>query len=399
MITGKITPILIKQLYLPFKPLPRTLSQRGFKTTIPQIDFTKYGLNGIRHPKLQDLNVSPFILPSAGMSAETHDHILNIQKSLPFAKRNNLEFGQESSSRRTYHSEGGLFLGRESITRHDIPQTRRYLVKISPLKMGFLAAREAASVYVGVAMGIARHEAKTNAVIHRDATGDWAVITRQFFKGVDGFSVLSSPESYPETYISNTALASIILIHQLIRGDSDIANPGNVIMADNTSKVVGELSENPKDRKPTLVIIDAERCFPNDQLMTDCVVPATGMEWVSGMPYPGSLEWRRDRSQSLGHETFLSKLLESEDPAIRLLMHRLGPNKTAELEISPQVMTRVVNALPEALSYLKYFQVYSPIELNKDTLPIKTAVYAVHKQLISGRPLRLGDVLTGRFGG
>ena len=131
---------------IPFKPLPRTLSQRGFKTTIPQIDFTKYGLNGIRHPKLQDLNVIPFILPSAGMSAETHDHILNIQKSLPFAKRNNLEFGQESSSRRTYHSEGGLFLGRESITRHDIPQTRRYLVKISPLKMGFLAAREAASV-------------------------------------------------------------------------------------------------------------------------------------------------------------------------------------------------------------------------------------------------------------
>ncbi len=363
------------------------------------MDFRKHGLNLVRHPDSLKLKVSPFVLPTEGMSAETHDMILNIQDSLPFAKRNNLDFGTASGSRRTYHSEGGLLLGRESIPdASGNLQTRRYLVKVNPLKMGFLAARETASVYVGVAMGIARHEAKTNTVIHRDSQGNWAVMTRQFLKGVDGFSVMSTPEAYPESYISNTALTSLVLIHQLIRGDVDMANPGNVIMADNTSKVVGELSPNPKDRKPTLVIIDAERCFPNEQLMRDCVIPSTGMEWKPGMPYPGSLEWRRDRSQVLGRDTFLERLLESEDPAIRLLTDRLGADKTAALEISPQVMTRIVDALPEALSYLKYFQVYSATELASDQLPIKTAVQAVYRQLQSGQPLRLGDVLTGNFG-
>lgn len=389
-------PMLTRQIYTPIR---RALSQLTFNPTIPSVNFSNHGLNRIRHPKLEALKVSPFVLPSEGMSAETHDTILNIQETLPFAKRNDLDFSQTASSRRTYHSEGGLLLGRESLM--DLSgtlQTRRYLVKVNPLKMGFLAARETASVYVGVAMGIARHEAKTNTLIHRDNTGNWAIMTRQFLKGVDGFSVLSSPEDYPETYISNTALASLILIHQLVRGDTDIANPGNVIMADNTSKVVGELSRNPIDRKATMVIIDAERCFPNDQLMMDCVVPATGMEWTPGMTYPGSLEWRRERSQTLGHDDFLSRLLKSEDPAIRLLVHRLGPDKTAALEISPQVMKLVVEALPEALSYLKYFQVYSAPELATDTLPIKTAVHAVYNHLMSGKPLRLGDVLTGRFG-
>jgi len=396
MIAAPTTSLISRQI---FTKITRPLSQLAFNTTIPPVNFANHGLNLIRHPKLQDLKVSPFVLPSEGMSADTHDTILNIQETHPFAKRNDLDFEQATSSRRTYHSEGGLLLGRESIIDPSgTPQIRRYLVKVNPIKMGFLAARETASVYVGVAMGIARHEAKTNTVIHRDNSGDWAVMTRQFLKGVDGFSVLSAPEDYPESYISNASLASIILIHQLIRGDVDIANPGNVIMADNTSKVVGELSRNPIDRKPTMVIIDAERCFPNDQLMTECVVPATGMDWAPGMPYPGSLEWRRERSQVLGHDEFLGKLLESEDPAIQLLVHRLGPDKTAALEISPQVMKRVVEALPEALSYLKYFQVYSTTELASAALPIKTAVQAVYQQIMSGKPLRVGDVLTGRFG-
>jgi hypothetical protein len=370
-------------------------SNASYSDKASPINFNHHGFNTIRHPKVNALELSQFVLPNVDMSAETHSQILNAQPTFKFDQRDQIDTDQTG---KTYNSKN-MFLGRETIKLPDgTIQTRRYLVKVNPLSKGFLSARETASVYVGVDMGIARHEAKTNVTIVKDKTQSLAVLTRQFYIGVDGEHVLDNPKAFPDTYVSNRELANLVLVDSFIRCNADMANPGNMIMAHNTSKVVGELSSNPLDRRPTAVIIDGERCFPNNQLMMECVVPATQMDWAPGMPFIASLEWRQDRSRALSKETFIERQLMSNDPALRLLVDRLGIDKAAAFEFQTQDIKRMINALPTSLSYLKYFQVYTEAELNRPNLPIKTAIRALYEHYQTGKPLTLAHVLSGDLG-
>ena len=353
------------------------------------VDFKKHGFSNIKHAELKDMHYSIFAIPphnDPDFTAEDYDRMLSSLRRVPFNELAQLDEDRVRYTETTFNFNR-MWMGWH---RPD-GKLHRYVVKRYPKSEWYMLSREVASVYCSVAMGTGAHAVKTNAYM----IGDNGYFVRRFIRGIDGLSVLANPEQYPDSFVSNDALANLYVAYRVIMSDADYNNPRNIVMAHN-SKVVGDMAGGASGG-PTVVMIDGEGNFPSDELFTLRMVKAMGLSWKPGMPYDGSVEWRHAMVGELGRDKFIQRSMALEDPLLRLLAHRLTPEGVPNLVLQRPGLVRVVNALEDNLRYLGYFKVHSLSELNDPKLPIRFATQHLYNAIKSEKPITLGDAIAGFF--
>jgi hypothetical protein len=393
-ICGMLPSVAMRGFWVSARPMASAVSSRlvnpatvVIKST--NVDFKKHGFSNIRHPQLKDMHYSIFAIPphnDPDFTAEDYDQMLGSLRRVPFNELAQLDEDRERYTATTFNFDK-MWMG----WHQPNGKLHRYVVKRYPKSEWYMLSREIASVYCSVALGTGAHAVKTHAYL----IGDNGYFLRRFIRGIDGLSVLANPDQYPNSFVSNDALANLYVAYRVIMSDADYNNPRNIVMAHN-SKVVGDMAGGTAG-EPTVVMIDGEGNFPSDELFTQRMVKTMGLSWTPGMPYDGSVEWRHAMVSALGRDKFIRRSMELEDPLLRLLAHRLTPEGAPNLVLQRTGLVHMVKALEDNLRYLGYFKVQSLSELNDPKLPIRFPTQHLYNALKSEKPITLGDAITGFF--
>ncbi|NBV84524.1 hypothetical protein EBR57_10470, partial [bacterium] len=280
--------------------LGRRLSQLVNPATVrfqsASIDFGKFGFSAIKHPPLEAMRYSMFAIPhhESFMSATDYDKLLAGLTRVSFAEKETGVFDDRQRYEATTANFETMWMG-----WHDVgDKLHRYVVKRYPKEKWYLLQRDIASVYCAVALGVGEFAVKSHYYIR----GEDAYFVRRFIRGVDGLHAINDPQKYSPAFVSNDALALLFVAYRVLKGDPDAGNPRNVVLADN-SKVGFEMAGTSKG--PSLVMVDNETTFANNQLFLDRVVPMMGIQWKPNDPFFGSVGWRHEEVQLVGASKFI----------------------------------------------------------------------------------------------
>jgi hypothetical protein len=311
-------------------------SSSSYLSQVGSYDFRRYETfyndgKKIRFP-LGSLEIFPFIRPEVD---ETDEEVLQkhfLQHRIPLSTAKDTFFTNFSEQTSysdvtwggTKHGDAtfiGLAYNPESL------KYERYLLKFfHPTTQALKnARREVIFSYLLVESGLALNAPKIGLFEKHGLT----FICRRFYKGTDGRVLLEKKAEMPvvklDTLLKNYAIRYVVF------GDLDFDNPGNILFTRHSSLT-----------PEVLLNIDGEDIMPDEGSMQQFLES----KWKKGDPIPGSLQWRREMSDSHTPTRFFKRMVNSDNPLLSYLRRTMDFDEIMELEIPPTFIDKVIEAQP-----------------------------------------------------
>ncbi|MDC0036984.1 phosphatidylinositol 4-kinase [bacterium] len=251
----------------------------------------------------------------------------------------------------------------------------RYLVKGGCSSL--TASREVLAPYLGAIFGESDHFLKTY-IVNTPGTENVFSVLRRF---ASGYSATVFAEEGQEKYavIPASSIVRLSAIVDILFGNTDSFNPGNLVVSDNST-----LTEK------KLLPIDFERSFPNEDMMeflNELQIEILFREKQDGVFFPGdcepvwspgdsiigSLDNLRNQTEIYGglekywEYLFNLSMEESPNPYIYMLNHvkKLSKEEAGSIPLEREFVERVINKMPDALSAAHTLGVFNEEEIRK----------------------------------
>ena len=410
--TSYLPPLVNVGLKHGFRNTPLAVSKRFASTAVtfnygdnsqsrhvgsPDFSYGGY-LVGMHFPKLEDLQVQQFLIPTRDDFA--FRRMMSLYPKVSFNDRGQLfdPYSFEMCDTTTYSRSMLLAEDLDRLTAEGLSQ--RYLIKVCPT---VIALREEASAFVNAFVGEGAHVPKVKTFDNLESD-DSRFVLRRFYSSPfsitreDDLLDVVSDTSFLDSIPPET-LAKLFFI-QFMFGDSDQNNPTNLLIA----------SSALTDKK--LLTFDFGRWFCDfqDEKYRSEVSRVTGVDFTDKDLDICSIPWCRDRwkGQMESSEYVGVFFRNSVNPFILLLKAQQEKGVyPADLDLTtikiPQpVIDNIVVSRKQVEGLLKLSGIYSKERLASGNLPFQHYynMLQIKQSLPDGHPhkaLTLKEIITGVY--